>query len=149
MGPLVAVKFSNLSFVFVAAGLLCVPVSSSSACVEYYLTGTELRSLLPDHTLIGVTAYGKLWKEYLNSDGQTIFQSDEGQLAEGVWEIQGDQVCFSYGSLSEYKCKSVLLVEGCNFRNGTFYVSNQLERSITSQIVGFESGNLIPSSANP
>lgn len=108
----------------------------SQNCVEYYLSKESLERLLPGHTIIGLTKRSEgAWIEYLDDQGGSFFLSPAGNKFSGRWKIENDTICYSYGTQSEFRCKSIAIVDSCELRNGAYLVADRLKREVTGRIL--------------
>ncbi|MEM7188700.1 MAG: serine protease [Pseudomonadota bacterium] len=77
------------------------------------VNGLDIIRHIGGHELSGYSARTrKDWVERLHRGGRTEFQAVGGKLSEGLWRVEGDQLCFSYGTLTEWSCKAVHKAKG-------------------------------------
>ena len=83
------------------------PSSTTCANVGAPIVGEGLRNLFVGWTLGGVNSKGELWEEALGNDGRTAFINQRGQRFDGRWQIQGNEMCFQYGTATNWSCKTI------------------------------------------
>ena len=71
---------------FLIAGLLSFSLTGSAASQSVKLPADEIMSLLSGKTASGKWE-GKLYRQYFNTDGTTIFAQDGSRSAQGNWRI--------------------------------------------------------------
>ncbi|WP_209508282.1 hypothetical protein [Ruegeria sp. HKCCSP335] len=86
--------------------------SSGALCEETKtpLEGAPLKSLLWGAKISGTNVKGVKWDEYLAKGGDignTIFVNASGKETIGVYKITESHVCFSYGTVAKWNCKTV------------------------------------------
>ena len=93
----------------------------------------NLKQLLWGSRISGTNATGKHWTEYLARGGDvanTIFVNAVGKETIGVYKFRADQVCFSYGAVAIWNCKTISKCES----NEAPWVITDLQGNQTSLI---------------
>lgn len=88
------------------AGVQSAAAGSCSLIAQ--LSGDRIASELGGHELTGFSVVTDArWTERLFPDGITEFRNARGEPTYGRWRVSGDQLCFSYGTMTDWTCKTV------------------------------------------
>jgi len=102
---------------FVSLALLAACAFTLAACVTArerylddgyrFLTGTEVKQLVSGNTVEGryINRSGT-WSDYHDPSG-TVTSVDQGSGYIGSWEIDGDEICYSYADEPIRNCLEV------------------------------------------
>lgn len=87
-----------------AAALLAAPLmlASRAGFAGDMLTGDQIKSTVSNMTVEGKMNDGMAYSEYYDADG-TI----KGKDYTGKWTIEGDQMCFVYGTDPKKSCYGI------------------------------------------
>ncbi|WP_171130685.1 MULTISPECIES: hypothetical protein [unclassified Ruegeria] len=110
---------------------------------EKPLTGGALGNLLWGAKLSGTNIKGDTWDEYLAKGGDfgnTIFVNNEGKETIGVYKLTETEVCFSYGTVARWNCKTV---SKCLSGEAPYVIRDKRGRQ-TSLINEVEAGGFAP-----
>lgn len=103
--------------------VLCAPSAASihaaaagDCSLVGQLDGARIAAELGGHQLAGFSLVNDVrWTERLYPGGVTEFRNDRGEPTHGRWRVTGDRLCFSYGTMTAWTCKTVHRVApACN-----------------------------------
>ena len=117
------------------------PLSVEATC-NGRLSGQEIRRLVSGHTALGRRIDVRKpydWKEYQEPGGGAWFRKVNGRVAQGRWKIQGDRICWCYGTCQEWKCKYVEAENDC----GVWYYVDAETGERTGRISGWAHGDRV------
>ncbi len=101
------------------------------------LATSDLKGAFWGTRIDGINTKGETWSEYLarGADAShTIFVNADGKETIGFYRIANDQICFSYGIVGKWRCKTVSVC----LSGEADYVITDLEGKQTSLITSVE-----------
>lgn len=84
--------------VFLLSAALLALALPLAALAGDALSGDQIRSLLSGNTVQGSMEATGVYTEFYAADGTIKGKDSAGKVYTGVWSIDGDNMCFQYGS---------------------------------------------------
>jgi serine/threonine protein kinase len=95
-----------------------VAAEEANRCRSGYLSGAQIRALVSGRTAVGVrvnVSQPSRWREYQDASGIATFKKSGGSRPlNGRWTIDGDNICWCYGSCETWSCKRVWVNQDCS-----------------------------------